>query len=248
MKVYVLTTKINSRLVDGKLHNYPDSLPTYKVMYGPTVHDGDITIPKWYRDAASVKNDRILLPNYCCYLGHINIIKYHYNNYPNESLLLLEDDVVFEPEFDTYYKNFMEMVPDDWDVINFGGRTVFNDSNKNSGYVEVKPNVLKLCNMYGTECILFSPKFVKTLVDYYITGPEIPRHSTDYTIGQWAKEGKINAYRPIYTFAYPKDGFSFIQQKNRSYSNSRNIKYINITGNVVSNSKGDLARYNGTVN
>ena len=37
-----------------------------------------------------------------------------------EKILILEDDVVFEPGFDTNFKNFMDNVPSNWDLLNIG--------------------------------------------------------------------------------------------------------------------------------
>ena len=37
-----------------------------------------------------------------------------------DSILILEDDVVFEPDFEIKFDRFMQHLPDDWDTLNLG--------------------------------------------------------------------------------------------------------------------------------
>ena len=71
LKAYVLVNPHNNRLTDNKIQNYPECLPEYRVVFGPSIEDG-IVAPVWYNQGTSPDvNNR----GYCAYLGHFNAIK-----------------------------------------------------------------------------------------------------------------------------------------------------------------------------
>jgi len=71
-------------------------------------------IPYWWKALPGV---------WGCYRSHIRILEDALNRGTN-SLLILEDDVVFANEFAAGAKRFLEAVPSDWDQIYFGGKVV----------------------------------------------------------------------------------------------------------------------------
>lgn len=241
MKAYVLVNPNNNRLVDNKIPTYPSILPKYSVIYGPTA-DTITEIPDWYIEyhgCPEIKRRN----GYCAYLGHTNAIIDHYKNYPNEPLLVMEDDVEFIPNFNEYYSNFMKMVPDNWDAIYLGGWY-----SKSSRPVEKVPNVLKpssLGYIFGAECIILSPKLIKLLDSYLKYTPITERLQFDGMLACWSKKNIINTYSPIVMFAHQKPGFSAVAGKimDRDCNINNFTTYIAINNTLRTANKADLARY-----
>lgn len=246
LKAYVLTTKNNSRLIDEELPNYPASLPDYEVIYGPIAEDG-VTVPSWYKENGGIKHPKkqrkIITNGYCCYIGHSNAIINHHNKYPDSPILILEDDVRFEPEFDTYYKAFIKEVPDDWDAIYLGG----HPAAKQPYYIEVKPGVLLAGYVHGLECVILSPKLICKLVDYF-NDTTFDHFQVDDTLGAWSANKEIKAYTPLFRFAYQLPSYSTILRKNRDYSNNVYFSYMSLNNTIKFNSENDLKTYMSDTN
>jgi GR25 family glycosyltransferase involved in LPS biosynthesis len=66
-----------------------------------------------------------------CYLSHISIVKKFYDNAknPDDTCFIFEDDIVLDTDYLPKVKKVMEMIPDDWEFINFG--TCWNNCGKN---------------------------------------------------------------------------------------------------------------------
>ena len=242
LKAYVLTTKVNSRLVNEKILTYPTCLPKYEVVYGITSED-NVTVPEWYADPNDIsKDDPNLVGFYCTYYSQKKIICDHADKYPDYPLLFLEDDVAFEPSFNEYYANFMQMVPDDWDVITFGGRPVNNKLTVYMGNA-VSGTVLRVSKFYGSECVLISPSCAKKLAYKYENDRDFMAHSLDYILNSLIALNEVNVYTPLYSFAYQRRSISTISRSDSDYSKDRTFKYKDIKGNTIINSRDDLDKY-----
>jgi GR25 family glycosyltransferase involved in LPS biosynthesis len=79
-----------------------------------------------------------------------------------ETILILEDDVEFDPqvvEMDSYF----DLLPDDWDMLYFGG-------NHNTHVGSTPPNIInekvcKLHNTYSTHCVAINKKAFQKVLD-----------------------------------------------------------------------------------
>ena len=237
LKAYVLTIPQSKRLVDGKIAGYPSILPEPNVVYGYTVADG-IKAPDWFRSSKDVKHNNYSFRNnnYCVYISHRKAIREHFEKYPDSPLLIMEDDVAFEPNFNEYYTNFIKLVPDDWDAIYFGGWHYNRPK-------EVKPDVLRGSAIFGLECAILSPKLIIRLLDY-LNDESGHKDQVDNILGQWMANS-INAYSPIYRFAYQKPGYSFNYNKQFTTDHWRYncLSYITVNGNLWCSTPNDLARY-----
>ena len=56
---------------------------------------------------------------YGCLLSHVRVVQAA-RELGHESVLIFEDDAVFDPEFTTKFASFMGAVPADWDMLYFG--------------------------------------------------------------------------------------------------------------------------------
>lgn len=239
MKAYVLVNPANNRLVNDEIPNYPSCLPKYRITYGPNTAMG-ITAPEWYKNnLKGNKPKSVKDAGYCAYLGHLKGLLMHLSTNPKEDLLILEDDVRFYSKFNEYFKNFMNMVPSNWDAIYIDGWPKSNIG------TEVAPNVIKVKKAYGLSCIILKASTVKLLVDAITEGGSKFGLQVDVALAELIGDGTITAYMPIIKFAYQKkcksEHFNAIRDRNKgSY---RYFNYININGDLVSNSDEDLKRY-----
>src|SRR6476659_1878418 len=78
------------------------------------------------RFSACDGNALILPPNwkhtagaYGCLLSHLQVVQAA-RELGHESVLIFEDDAVFDPEFTTKFASFVAEVPSDWDMLYFG--------------------------------------------------------------------------------------------------------------------------------
>lgn len=239
MKAYVLVNPANNRLINGKIPNYPKSLPEYKVIYGINKHSG-ILLPEWFMNAArDYQSSTIKLNGYCAYLGHLIGLLSHLDNYPDEELLILEDDVVFDKNFDEYYRNFRKMVPDDWEVLNLGGWP------KAGGPIEVVPNVVLHKRVYGLECVILKPSAIQKLVALLLPDYKRKIMQVDVQIAELSAATKLKVYSPITRFAHQQTGFSahFERLTRRASITVSYPVYTDINGNKVQASANDLKRY-----
>jgi len=76
----------------------------------PAVDGGKVVLPASWRHSAGA---------YGCLLSHVAVVQEALAA-GSESVLIFEDDAVFDSEFDTKFASFMKEVPADWDLLYFG--------------------------------------------------------------------------------------------------------------------------------
>ena len=78
-----------------------------------TAVDGDkVPAPDWWRPGNGA---------WGCYRSHLQLIEQALNE-GRESILILEDDALFDADFAPRVRNFLARVPDDWGMLYFGGQ------------------------------------------------------------------------------------------------------------------------------
>lgn len=75
-----------------------------------------------------------------------------------ESMLILEDDVVFRPDFGIQVTKFLEAVPSDWDQLMIGGQLMGNSTRE-----QVAPGVMRVTNCQRTHCFAVRGQFMHEL-------------------------------------------------------------------------------------
>ena len=78
-----------------------------------------------------------------------------------ESILLLEDDIYFTPEI-LNYEEYMDMVPDDWDMIYFGGN---HNLHMGAQLNKINDKVARLHSTYGLQCIAVKNTVYKPMLE-----------------------------------------------------------------------------------
>jgi len=162
---------------------------------------------------------------YCCYLGHLTALRNHYAKYPDEDYMILEDDVVFRPDFCDCYARFMQLVPNDWGIIDLGSW-----SDRKTSFKEVLPGVLKQSDrIYSTECFIIRSTTIPILLRLLENCVASKYHELDLFIFNF--RDIINTYLPILSFAYQADGMSLIRCGHKSLKNRYSYRlYTDING------------------
>jgi glycosyl transferase family 25 len=135
---------------------------------------------------------------------HINIIKECKEN-GLKNILIMEDDVYFSREI-FKIKKYLDDVPDNWDMIYFGG-------NHLSGrpLEKVNERVVKLNYSFGLQCVAIK----NTMFDKIISEVSNYEKQIDVYYAEW--QDSINAYCFHPNIALQVTGFSDIQKKVVNY-------------------------------
>jgi len=84
-----------------------------------------------------------------CALSHIEIIK-SLKSDGFKNALVLEDDVQFHEELNKHLSHIMNQVPDNWDMLYFGGNHAGNNPSSLGKLVKVTENIFKTTHCFTT--------------------------------------------------------------------------------------------------
>lgn len=150
-----------------------------------------------------------------CALSHLEILEISkckgYNN-----CLILEDDVQFDDELNKILPNIMNQVPDDWDILYFGGNHSANNIwNPQSKLKKVTENIFRVTNCYTTH----SYAVKKTVYDKIISSFDgtVP---IDVCLSEVQKNTNSYIIRPH--LAWQRPSFSDVQGKFETYDFLKN--------------------------
>lgn len=138
-----------------------------------------------------------------CLLSHKKTIQYSYiNNLSN--ICILEDDVVFKNNFHEDFKRFINMVPNNWDMIYLCGNNFI-------GLNKINNFVYKTNGTLTTSSYIVKNTIYKDILDI----PNSPTKPIDSYYLDLHK--KINAYVAVPSLTYQMAGFSDIEGKFVNY-------------------------------
>ncbi len=136
-----------------------------------------------------------------------------------EKLLLLEDDVVFVDDLNEKFDSLIGNIPQDWDIIFFGGNHV-------GGTRPVSPGVVKLGGSYAIHACGIHKKAYDIMIqhlEHKIGQVEAnkekrftPSVAADYFLAPLHKVLNVYCFRPH--IAWQLDGYSDIQHSNVNYN------------------------------
>lgn len=205
MKAYIITTKDNKNRYDGII-NYPSCFPMPLRWYGPTPDEVDV--PLWFisynKDMLCGADPRRV---YCCNLAKLYVAEYHFKNYPDEDLLMMEDDVFFTNDAEKKYVDFIREVPSNWNFLFLGGEHV--NSKKYTPNL-IAPGVLRCDHVIGNEAFIIRAKAVEKYIIHMDLNHENPYGYCDWHLIELQK--LLPTYAPLGFIAGQKDGWSVVQQ------------------------------------
>jgi len=128
-----------------------------------------------------------------CYRSHLNALEVAMHR-EVENYFVFEDDAILCEDFNDYIKDFVEHVPDDWDMIYLGGQHL---NARFSPPVKVNEHVYRGCNINRTHAFAVNRRFYKKLYQYLtnFSAWKQPYH-IDHHLGRLHETGKYNIYCP----------------------------------------------------
>lgn len=94
---------------------------------------------------------------YGCLQSHLAVVR-EARHSGLSSILIFEDDVVFDSEFNNRFSRYIEQLPPDWDMLLFGGLHVYVRPQK------ISENISRITNSYST----FAYALKQTIYDAFI--------------------------------------------------------------------------------
>lgn len=225
MKAYIITTKDNHGRFTG-IENYPDVMPEPIVWYGVT--PDDVKVPQWFVNYNYGRfRDANVRRIYCCNLSKLYVAEYHLKNYPNEDLLMLEDDVFFTKDAEKKYLDLCCDVPNDWKFVFLGGE---HFRNKKRPPELIAPGILKCKAVIGNEAFIIKSDAVPKYIEHLALKEEDPYSYCDIRLCELMDT--MPTYAPLGFIAGQKDGWSNIWQKDRVMGIKNNFNYVDLDGKI----------------
>ncbi len=205
MNVYVINLKRNTkRLQEFKqMYDYSDmsnmNINIIEAVDGKSLQKDELNlyiVPElldalYYIDKTGEKpeSDYLTRGMIGCYLSHLNIYK-DFVKSDKEFAMILEDDAVFNtPYIYQTILDYMNIVPDDWDIILLGYINIFDKKN-------MSEKCDKIYRFWGTQGYIISKKGAQKMLDHI----SIPlKNQIDHDMGVLAQEKKLNIYAPVYS-------------------------------------------------
>ena len=87
--------------------------------------------------------------------GAYGLVQTYLNIYENwnknENIMLIEDDCIFVPDFKKKLEEYVNNLPENWEILYFGGNHNYHMGNKTE---KINDFCIKLNNTYTTHCIM----------------------------------------------------------------------------------------------
>jgi hypothetical protein len=125
-----------------------------------------------------------------------------------ETILLIEDDCVFLEGFNNNLKTYFENIPDNWEMVYFGGNHNYHMGHKTE---KINDYCIKLNNTYSAHCVLLKDYVFEDL----ISNLKNMNIENDVMLANLQK--KYHAYSPINTFTKQLNSFSDIENTKVNY-------------------------------
>ena len=149
-------------------------------------------------------------------ISHLNVIKKaKENNLKN--VLIFEDDVEFIDNLEELFSEKIKNVPEDWDLIFFGGNHV-------GSLVKINKDVYKMTWSYALQMYAINSKFFDQLIIFLETKINdvlnkthdlSPSVAADYFIAHLQRNSNSYVIKPHFT--WQRENFSDIQEKVTNY-------------------------------
>jgi GR25 family glycosyltransferase involved in LPS biosynthesis len=142
--------------------------------------------------------------NVGCALSHYNVIK-DANDKKYESILVLEDDVIFSDNLQEQFNDMIQYIPSNWDMIYFGGNHNHATLNMINTYVA------KIENTYTTHAYAIRSSVYQSVIDLF---PKL-EFEVDVMYASLQKQFNCYVFRPH--LAWQQDGYSDIMKQHTNY-------------------------------
>jgi len=151
----------------------------------------DLEPPDWWQ----LKYPHSRCGQYGCFLSHAECIRWA-AQFDWDSVLILEDDAFFCPGFRERYYQFAAMVPDDWDLVYFGGNWQDPDCEPPE---EIQPGLLRLHGCLTTHAYVVRSTIYSRLTQVLSSPAALqtfPIHTIDRILCAMGRRGDFTSYAP----------------------------------------------------
>ncbi|MDO4584887.1 MAG: glycosyltransferase family 25 protein [Planctomycetia bacterium] len=226
MKVFILTTKNRPERLENLLKNYPSVLPQPEIFQGFTPDDAPPP-PMWWKprewDQSAANFDAAHV--WACAWSHLKMFELAAQKYPGEPILFLENDCVFEDDFETKFPQCVAALPENWGFFYAGGWHYSTPEQVNE-FLLKSPQVIDL------HCFMVSPKTLPALVQHCRPYPRWAKHHCDQHITQLFSDHP--AYTPLTFIAGQSPGWSDLMNQNRPQRFYNSFRYKDLSGSLQS--------------
>jgi GR25 family glycosyltransferase involved in LPS biosynthesis len=182
-KVFVISLLDRNDRLSVFLQNIPNPWPFAPIEVFKAIDGKSEKIPNWWRSTPGA---------WGCYRSHHEIIKSCINN-NIDSVLIFEDDAIFDNEFIDKAKIFFDNLPNDWEMCYLGGQHL----NKPSDIV-INNAIAIGTNINRTHAYAINKSGFKKLDHYLSIDPwPIKKHHIDHMYGYLHKNNIIKPYCPL---------------------------------------------------
>lgn len=159
-------------------------------------------------DGSLIKDTKGLKPGAAgCCLSHKMIYEKIKNNSSLKKVLILEDDVEFHSDFKNLFKKYYSYVPDDWQMIFFGG-------SHNEPPKPVNEYVHKLKKTFTTHCYALKNSAIDIILNQF---SEENIFNLQADVHLYKIQKKISCYGFRKHIAWQREGYSDIEEAHRRY-------------------------------
>jgi GR25 family glycosyltransferase involved in LPS biosynthesis len=128
---------------------------------------------------------------------------------PQDNILIIEDDCIFTEDFNKKLGEYIDKVPDDWDMIYFGANHNYHMGMKT---LEVNDKCIKLNHSYSAHCVLMKSHVFDELIFL------IQNFTIENDVMMANLQKKYNAYSSLETLTSQIVSFSDIQNEIMDYN------------------------------
>lgn len=152
-----------------------------------------------------------------CLLSHRKIIELARDRgYKN--FLVIEDDTVFEDDFNLKFNNFIKQVPSNWDMLYFGGNHIglnFDYKHQHKGLTGINVNVGRCINTLTTNCYAMKDTLYNLILNSIPEKIEKLNEPIDVFYTRIQQSGKFNCYFFKPQLVWQDSIFSDIENKSQ---------------------------------
>lgn len=139
-----------------------------------------------------------------CFRSHLHLIEQALND-GVESLLLLEDDALFVPDFTRLAIEFLEHVPEDWGMVYLGGQHLHVPKHPPQ---RINEHVLRAWNINRTHAFALRGEGMRQAYRHLCAGGWHKGHHIDHRLGKLHEQQTLPVYTPTKWLVGQADGKS----------------------------------------
>lgn len=148
----------------------------------------------------------------CC-LSHKKILEMICQDPSIKTALIMEDDIEFDKNMHTRFAEYYKGVPDDWNLLYFGG------SHRHNPIKKVHKHVHRLIKTYTTHCFGIKKEAALNLINFF-SEDRIFKKPADLHLSDFQKQYPCYGFIPH--IAWQRPDYSDIREDFKDYKHIRN--------------------------